>query len=76
MATTQKGKKAALDALAKRRKDPPKRINNADLYAGSPMYYYCVSCGHQSDVLPETHFGRPRQLCGECQALKDAGWLE
>lgn len=76
MATTTQGKTAALKALAKRRKNQPRQVDNASLYAGSPMYYYCKSCGHEADVLPEGHLGRPRQLCGECQALKDLGWLE
>jgi hypothetical protein len=73
---TTKGKAEALKALAKRRAKPPKGIDNSRLPAGAPMYYYCTSCGHEADVLPESHWGRPKQLCGECQALKDLGWLE
>jgi hypothetical protein len=73
---TQEGKEIALQALDARRADKPKQIDNSSLYAGSSMYYYCKVCGHISDVLPESYFGRPRQLCGECQALKDCGWLE
>lgn len=76
MPATIKGKKAALEALAERRKHQPKQIDNGSLYAGSPMYYYCKSCGHQADVLPECHIFPPRKLCSECQALKDLGWLE
>jgi hypothetical protein len=75
LATTQ-GKEFALAQLEERRKNQPKHIDNASLYAGSPMYYYCRSCGHESDVLPESHFGAPRKLCSECQALKDLDWLQ
>jgi hypothetical protein len=73
---TMRGKTAALEALRKRRANQPKRIDNSSLYAGSPMYYYCKSCGHLADCLPESHWGPPAQLCGECEALKDLGWLE
>lgn len=73
---TVKGKEFALKALEERRAHPPERIDNASLYAGSPMYYYCKSCGHLAAELPEGHWDRPPRLCGECQALKDCGWLE
>jgi hypothetical protein len=72
---TTGGKEVALKALAYRRENKPKQIDNGALYAGSSMYYYCKSCGHLADCLPESHWGRPRQLCDECQALKDLGWL-
>ncbi|MBI4158189.1 MAG: hypothetical protein HY505_01010 [Candidatus Yanofskybacteria bacterium] len=73
---TQKGKKFALAALKKRRANQPKQIDNSSLYAGSPMYYYCRSCGHLAETLPECHTSIPKKLCDECQALKDLGWLE
>ena len=76
MTITTRGKEAALKALADRRKHPPKRIDNGSLYAGSPMYYYCKSCGWLAAELPEGHGGRPPALCSECQALKELGWLE
>jgi len=76
MYQTEKGKDFALKSLAERRNNKPIPIHNASLYAGSPMYYYCVSCGHKSDVLSESHFCKPKSLCKECQALKDCGWLE
>ena len=72
-------KEERLEALRQRRAHPPKQIDNASLYAGSPMYYYCTSCGHVADKLPENwdpQFTRPKQLCDECQNLKDLGWLE
>jgi hypothetical protein len=49
------------------------RIDNASLYAGSPMHYDCTSCGADIEV-PEDWATRPK-LCTECQAMKDAGWL-
>jgi len=74
---TQQGKEAALEALKKRRGNPPEQIDNASLYAGSPMYFYCISCGHLAGTLPENDFlSTPKKLCRECQALKDLGWLE
>ena len=73
---TEKGKDFALKALWARRKNRPEHINNASLSVGSPMYYYCKSCGHLAEVLPESHFSTPKKLCDECQALKDLGWLE
>jgi len=72
---TLEGMEVALKALANRRANRPEQIDNSRLYAGSDMYYYCISCGHESDVLPECHVFRPKKLCRECQALKDLGWL-
>ena len=74
MPITTQGKDAALEALFERRENPPKHVDNSSLYAGSPMYYYCKSCGHTAAVLDEGHRGPP-QLCKECQAMKDMGWL-
>jgi hypothetical protein len=70
-------RRSALDALAERREHRPEQVDNESLPAGSPMYYYCTSCGHVSDTLPEAWFlGTPRELCTECAAMKDLGWLE
>jgi hypothetical protein len=68
-------KRAALAALKQRRENPPARVNNASAYAGAPMYFYCKVCGALSDTLPESYIGRPKELCNECKALKDQGWL-
>jgi hypothetical protein len=76
MAKSELTKAEALAALAIRKKHQPKRIDNTSLYAGSPMYFYCRVCRHQSDCLPENYLTTPRKLCGACQDLKDAGWLE
>lgn len=72
---TLQGKEAALKAL-KRRDNQPERINNSSLVAGSPMYFYCQSCGHVADVLPESYWSPPSSLCDECAALRNLGWLE
>lgn len=71
-------KTSALAALKERRKKNMKlkQVDNSSLPAGSPMYFYCISCGNSSDILPELYIGTPKKLCGKCQALKDMGWLE
>jgi hypothetical protein len=75
--STEQIRQAALKALEERRANHPKPKNNAELVAGSPMYFYCVSCGWLSDMLPENYFvARPRKLCSECQGMKEMGWLE
>lgn len=66
---------AALSALASRKANPPEKVDNASLYAGSPMYYYCQSCGHLAEVLPECHTERPKSFCKKCQEMKDKGWI-
>ncbi len=73
---TTRGKDYAQQCLAWRRVNQPVPINNASLYAGNPMYYYCLTCGHLADVLPESHIGTPRTMCRECAALKQLDWLE
>ena len=73
---TEGGKEVALKALTDRRFNKPEKIDNSALPAGAPMYYYCHSCGHLAAALPESHLERPPQLCDECQAMKDLGWLE
>jgi len=70
------GKKERLEALRVRRENPPKKISNAHLPAGSPMYFYCKSCGHLADTKPESFVSQVKKLCVECQELKDCGWLE
>lgn len=51
------------------------QINNSELYAGSPMYYYCIYCGVQTDVKPETWFLHPpKEVCDDCNSLIRLGW--
>jgi hypothetical protein len=73
---TEKGKKFALVALKKRQEKNKnkKRVDNSSLYAGSPMYFYCITCGGEI-IVPESYITRS-DFCIECQALKDAGWLK
>lgn len=73
---TTRGREVALVALALRRAESPERIDNGALPAGSPMHFYCVACGWLAEVKPEDFITPVRKLCGECQALKDCGWLE
>ncbi len=73
---TTKGKEFALQKLAERRANKPKQIDNSSLYAGSPLYYYCIACGHVATLLPDEHWDPSTKLCDECRALKDCGWLE
>jgi hypothetical protein len=68
-------KEAALAAFQERKVNPPKRIDNASLYAGSDMYFYCRECGALADVLPESYMCVPKRLCSACQTMKDNGWL-
>ncbi|MDR0282313.1 MAG: hypothetical protein LBI53_03140 [Candidatus Peribacteria bacterium] len=73
---SQLSEEAALAALKERKENPPTKVKNDSLPAGSPMYFYCRICGHQSDVLPETYVGSPKKFCKECQILQNEGWLE
>lgn len=73
---TTLGKTAALEALKERREANHDResVDNASLYAGSPMHFDCLGCNADITV-PEGYLTRPN-LCTECQALKELGWLE
>lgn len=73
---TEKGKEFALKALKKRREENAKkeRVKNWTLPAGSPMYFYCLTCSEEI-VVPENYITIPK-LCRECLALKEVGWLE
>ncbi len=46
-----------------------KRVENDKLYAGSPMYFYCVHCGIVCDVLPEEYCFSPHRECSQCVGL-------
>lgn len=76
LATTQ-GKEYALKALAERRESNKtrERVDNGKGYAGDPMHFDCITCG--GDIMVPENYIPPRpKLCTECQALKEAGWLE
>ena len=61
----------ALKKLRERIENCPKQIDNSSLYAGSPMYFYCKVCGHQSDVKPEGYMSTPKRYCDPCWELKE-----
>lgn len=65
------------EALALRRAEnsQKEKINNASLYAGSPMYYYCKSCDALAATLPECHISPAPRFCGPCRDLFDQGRL-
>ena len=68
-------KEKALIALQERQANPPKKINNWELYAGSPMYYYCKICDG-AIVLPESFTCVVPKLCDECDFMKEMSWLD
>lgn len=74
-ATIMTEKESALIALAERKSNPPDKIDNSSLYAGSPMYFYCKICDG-AIVLPESFTCAVPRLCRECDFLKEMGWLE
>ena len=69
----------ALEQLAARcaASQAQEKIQNQDLEAGQPMYFYCRSCGFLSDVKQEDWFlTPPRKICGECQGMLVRGWIK
>lgn len=76
MPATEQGKQHALEALRQRRKKNKDKepLDNSTLPAGAPMYFPCLTCGDYIGV-PESYISKP-DLCAECAALKDLGWLE
>jgi len=63
--------KQALLRMRNRIENRPEQIDNGRLPAGSPMYFYCRICGHQSDVKGESYTDAPKKYCKECQELKN-----
>ena len=51
--------------IRKKRNAKKERVDNASLYAGSPMYYYCRLCGNEM-VLPESHMSMAPRYCDDC----------
>jgi hypothetical protein len=50
-----------------------KQIDNGLCPAGSPMYYYCRSCGVLVATKPENWiYDPPPVRCGDCRSLVDA----
>lgn len=74
---TEQGREVALAGLRERRANRPEKIDDAKLPAGSPMHFYCISCGWLAEQKPENWYRHlPRKLCPECEAMKELGWLE
>lgn len=70
-------REAALADLELRRRTAPEKIDNVSLAAGAPMYFYCGDCGWLADIKSEGYFlEAPRKRCGECQVMRDKGWIE
>jgi hypothetical protein len=63
--------KVAMKQFSKRKKanSKKKQIDNASLYAGSPMYFYCKFCGEPTDTLPESYTCTPKTVCDPCEIL-------
>lgn len=68
-------KEEALKALQKRKENQPKHIDNASLYAGSPMYFYCEICGHLSDKVSESYTLPVKRYCKDCLELIENKWI-
>ena len=73
MATLTPVEQRMIDHFVERVKDSKlnPRIDNASLYAGSPMYYYCGECGAFITSLPECHSGPAPHTCNSCKKLED-----
>ncbi len=51
-------------------------IDNAALYAGSAMHYYCDFCRDDTATLPESHTCAAPTVCDPCKALRDHGLID
>jgi hypothetical protein len=69
-------RKAAVEALAWRRRMAPPQVDNSQMPAGAQMIYYCRTCGHVCDIKHEAYIFPPYRHCSECQALIDLDWIE
>ena len=54
-------KQQACEQFVRRRRyaQQIEKIDNSDLHAGSPMYFYCRHCGIPTEVLPEDFVFQP-----------------
>lgn len=69
----------AMDQYNKRKAEnaAKKKIDNASLYAGSPMYYYCRGCGEHTQTLSEgDYYTKIAKYCNPCQILNDHGLIK
>ena len=68
-------RKAALEALAQRKRTAPAPVDQSTLIAGSPMTFYCRTCGHVCDTKQEDYLFPPYKHCSECNWMIAAGWV-
>ena len=66
-------KERALRELQERIDNPPEKIDNWKLYAGSPMYFYCKLC-EGTIVVPENWITK-NDYCEPCAMIKEFGFL-
>ena len=71
-------KNIAIESFVERYKkhSQEKKIDNAKLYAGSPMFFYCHGCTCHVATLPENYITPPPKYCDSCRVLVDHGLLE
>jgi len=64
---------AALAAFKSRREASSRqvRIDNGALPAGSPMFFYCHSCGVNHATLREDYEVPPPHHCRDCRAMME-----
>lgn len=67
-----------LELLEKRREASiGKQVDNGSLPSGSPMYYYCRSCGVHVVTLPENWWkDPPPPHCEDCKPLIEEGVID
>ena len=67
----------ALEAYHKRVEDNKdlEHVDNASLYAGSPMFFYCRKCRVHTVTLSESFTCKPKTICDPCKILADHGLI-
>lgn len=65
----------AIKLFVRRAMNHPQPIDNSKLYAGSPMIFYCKTCGWVSDIKEEEYCFAVRHTCSECDGLTETGWM-
>jgi len=78
MTTGEAAKEKAIEQFLQRKQYSAQieKIDNAGLFAGSPMYFYCQYCGVPTEVLAEDFLFPPYSSCSQCLGLKKEGWLD
>lgn len=61
----------------RREKMRGQQVDNGALPVGSPMYYYCHSCGVLVATLPEDWYKEPPpKHCDDCKPLIEEGLID